>query len=104
MPARRSHEAARCRRRLGLAVLARPGLSQTSAGSPRQDGAAPLIGFVHGSAPLGQYQAYVAAFLDGLKEAGFEDRKNVRVEYRWAEGEYDRFPRSSPNCSPSSPQ
>lgn len=89
---------------LGLAVLARPGLSQPSAGSPRQESAAPLIGFVHGSAPVGQYQAYVAAFLNGLKEAGFEDQKNIRVEYRWAEGEYDRFPRSSPNCSPSSPQ
>jgi putative ABC transport system substrate-binding protein len=77
---------------LGLAALARPGLSQTSAGSPRQEPAAPLIGFVHGSAPLGQYQAYVAAFLNGLKEAGFEDQKNIRVEYRWAEGEYDRVP------------
>lgn len=89
---------------LGLGVFARAAMAQPSAGSPRQEPAAPLIGFVHGSAPVGQYQAYVAAFLEGLKEAGFEDRKNIGVEYRWAEGEYDRFPRSSPNCSPSSPQ
>jgi len=33
----------------GLAALARPGLSQPSAGSPRQEAATPLIGFVHGS-------------------------------------------------------
>ena len=77
---------------LGLGVFARPAMAQPSAGSPRQESAAPLIGFVHGSAPVGQYQAFVAAFLDGLKEVGFEDRKNIRVEYRWAEGEYDRVP------------
>ena len=52
----------------------------------------PLIGFVHGSAPVGQYKLYVAAFLEGLKEEGFEDRQNIRVEYRWAEGEYERVP------------
>ena len=76
----------------GLAVIARPGLSQPSAGSPRQQSAAPLIGFVHGSAPVGQYKLYVAAFLEGLKEEGFEDRQNIRIEYRWAEGEYERVP------------
>ena len=76
----------------GLAALARPGLSQPSAGSPRQEATMPLIGFVHGSAPVGQYKLYVAAFLEGLKEEGFEDRQNIRVEYRWAEGEYERVP------------
>src|SRR5204862_7458008 len=44
------------------------------------------------SAPVGQYKLYVAAFLEGLKEEGFEDRQNIRVEYRWAEGEYERVP------------
>src|SRR5712675_3033425 len=68
------------------------GLSQPSAGSPRQQSAMPLIGFVHGSAPVGQYKLYVAAFIEGLKEEGFEDRQNIRVEYRWAEGEYERVP------------
>ena len=81
----------------GLAVIARPGLSQPSAGSPRQEAAMPLIGFVHGSAPVGQYKLYVAAFLEGLKEEGFEDRQNIRVEYRWADT--SAFRRLLPSCS-----
>jgi putative ABC transport system substrate-binding protein len=52
----------------------------------------PLIGFVHGSAPVGQYKAFVAAFLAALGEEGFEPGRNIAVEYRWAEGEYERVP------------
>ena len=57
-----------------------------------QQATGPLIGFIHGSAPIAQNNAYIAAFLDGLKEEGFENRKDVRVEYRWAEGQYERVP------------
>ena len=46
----------------GLAAIARPGLSQPTAGSARQEAATPLIGFVHGSAPVGQYKLFVAVF------------------------------------------
>ncbi|TMJ63007.1 MAG: ABC transporter substrate-binding protein [Alphaproteobacteria bacterium] len=52
----------------------------------------PLIGFVHGSAPVGQYKSYVASFVAGLREEDFESGRNVAVEYRWAEGEYERVP------------
>jgi putative ABC transport system substrate-binding protein len=34
----------------------------------------------------------VAAFRQGLKEAGFVEGQNVAVEFRWAEGQYDRVP------------
>jgi ABC-type uncharacterized transport system substrate-binding protein len=34
----------------------------------------------------------VAAFRQGLKETGFVEGQNVAVEYRWAQGQYDRFP------------
>src|SRR5262249_33704389 len=34
----------------------------------------------------------VAAFRQGLKETGFVEGQNVAVEYRWAQGHYDRFP------------
>jgi putative ABC transport system substrate-binding protein len=52
----------------------------------------PLVGFVHGSAPVGQYQTYVERFSAGLLEEGFERGRNVAVEYRWAEGNYERVP------------
>jgi putative ABC transport system substrate-binding protein len=59
---------------------------------PAQPAGVPLIGFLHGSAPVGQYKSYVASFVAGLGEAGFEPGRNVMVEYRWAEGEYERVP------------
>ena len=52
----------------------------------------PLIGFLSsGFAASGVAQ--VAAFRRGLNETGFVDGNNVTIEYRWAEGRYDRLPR-----------
>jgi putative tryptophan/tyrosine transport system substrate-binding protein len=51
----------------------------------------PVIGFLHfGSADPFSYQA--AAFNQGLREAGFVEGQNVVIQYRWAEGRYDRLP------------
>jgi putative ABC transport system substrate-binding protein len=50
----------------------------------------PVIGCL-GSASPGPYAPFVAAFLQGLAETGYVDGQNVAIEYRWAEGSYDRL-------------
>ncbi len=51
----------------------------------------PVIGFLNVASPEG-YALYVAAFRDGLKESGYVEGQNLAIEYRWAEGQYDRLP------------
>ena len=50
----------------------------------------PVIGFLHGASPsyLGQF---VDALRKGLNEAGYVEGQNLAIEYRWAEGHYDRL-------------
>jgi putative ABC transport system substrate-binding protein len=56
-----------------------------------QQPAMPVIGFLNGASP-GAWVLYTAAFRQGLKEAGFVEGQNAAIEYRWAEGHYDRLP------------
>jgi len=56
-----------------------------------QQPTAPIIGFMSGRSPDDSAHL-VAAFHNGLREAGFVEGKNVTVEYRWALGQYDRLP------------
>jgi putative ABC transport system substrate-binding protein len=53
--------------------------------------AMPVIGLLHSGSPKPN-EILVAAFRDGLKEAGYLEGNNVAIEYRWAEGQYDRLP------------
>jgi putative ABC transport system substrate-binding protein len=51
----------------------------------------PVIGFLNGSSATA-YATYVQAFVRGLAETGYTVGENVTIEYRWAEGHYDRIP------------
>ena len=56
-----------------------------------QQPALPVIGFL-GSESLDLYAGRLRVFHQGLRETGFVEGRNVAFEYRWAEGEYGRFP------------
>jgi ABC-type uncharacterized transport system substrate-binding protein len=51
----------------------------------------PVTGFLNAASP-GPFRQQIAAFHEGLKESGYVEGQNVAVEYRWAEGQYDRLP------------
>jgi putative ABC transport system substrate-binding protein len=56
-----------------------------------QQPAVPMIGVLHGVSAA-QWTERTAGFLRGLGEVGFAKGRNVAIEYRWAEGEFDRLP------------
>jgi ABC-type uncharacterized transport system substrate-binding protein len=51
----------------------------------------PVIGFLNGFSPRTNADT-LAAFRQGLDDIGFVEHRNVGIEYRWAEGQYDQLP------------
>jgi len=51
----------------------------------------PVIGFLNSRSKF-KGEAVATAFRRGLRDAGYEEGRNVAVEYRWAEDQYDRLP------------
>jgi len=70
---------------LGSAAVAWPFAAQA------QQQAMPIIGFLSGVSPNASVER-VRAFRQGLKDTGYIEGENVTIEYRWAEGRYDRLP------------
>src|ERR1700741_1778486 len=60
-------------------------------GASAQQATVPVVGFLHGLSPE-VFAPFLAAFREGLSEAGFIDGQNMRIDFRWAEGQYDRLP------------
>src|SRR5262245_7539859 len=67
----------------------------TTAGWPlvaqAQQPAIPVVGWLSARS-ADQSADFSAAFRQGLKETGFTENQNVAIEYRWAQGAYDRLP------------
>ncbi|MFL6971573.1 MAG: ABC transporter substrate binding protein [Xanthobacteraceae bacterium] len=51
----------------------------------------PVVGFLNTASPA-PFNHLVAAFRSGLEEAGFVEGRNVALEFRWADGRYERLP------------
>ncbi|MFL5029066.1 MAG: ABC transporter substrate-binding protein [Xanthobacteraceae bacterium] len=56
-----------------------------------QQPAMPVVGFLNTASPA-PFNHLVAAFRSGLEEAGFVEGRNVALEFRWADGRYERLP------------
>jgi putative ABC transport system substrate-binding protein len=56
-----------------------------------QQKAMPVVGYLVTGSP-GPNAPFAAAFREGLRETGYVEGQNLAIEYRWAEGHYDRLP------------
>src|SRR6516165_8640695 len=79
-------------RRLALLSLIASGVLAWSLSLYAQKSATPVIGFLTTASPSSRGGEQLAAFHSGLREVGYTEGQNVRVEYRWASDDYSRLP------------
>ena len=73
---------------LALGVMLLAISSQADAQQPKK---VARIGFLAPATRTG-YQHYTDAFLQGLRELGYVEGQNIVIEYRWADGNFERLP------------
>jgi putative ABC transport system substrate-binding protein len=71
---------------LGLGVLLAPAASDSRSSKIAR------IGFLDGGWPAPEFLHLVEAFRQGLRQFGYREGQNIAIEYRWAEGRYERLP------------
>ena len=78
-------------RRRELVVVLVAGMATWPFVASAEQSLSPVIGFLHAASPS-PIKDRLDAFRAGLKEGGYTEGQNVAIEYRWAEGDYDRLP------------
>src|ERR1700730_7323191 len=79
-------------RRRFLALVSGGLLAAPLAAQAQQAGKIPRIGVLNTGSPSASSEPLMGAFRQGLSEAGYVEGQNLAIEYRWAEGHYDRLP------------
>jgi putative tryptophan/tyrosine transport system substrate-binding protein len=80
------------RRREIIALLG--GAAAWPLAASAQQPTVPVIGILASVSPA-PYASYIAAVKEGLRQTGYVEGRNVAIEYRWAEGQYDRLPQQA---------
>src|SRR5436309_4044227 len=79
------------KRRAFISLLGGAAAAWPLAARAQQVGKIPRVGFM-GNSTAALEANLVGPFRDGLPELGYQEGRNIVIEYRWAEGKYERFP------------